>query len=56
MKQTIRKSPAKKLLSSIAVSCSITAAGMLAGCSSSDNSAKEDIPVVEDQCRPRGLW
>ena len=46
MKQTIRKSPAKKLLSSIAVSCSITAAGMLAGCSSSDNSAKEDIPVV----------
>ncbi len=47
MKQTIRKSPAKKLLSSIAVSCSITAAGMLAGCSSSDNSAKEDIPVVK---------
>lgn len=46
MKQTIRKSPAKKLLSSIAVSCSITAAGMLVGCSSSDNSAKEDIPVV----------
>ena len=46
MKQTIQKSPAKKLLSSIAVSCSITAAGMLAGCSSSDNSAKEDIPVV----------
>ncbi len=46
MKQTIRKSPAKKLMSSIAVSCSITAAGMLAGCSSSDNSAKEDIPVV----------
>lgn len=47
MKQTIRKSPAKKLLSSIAVSCSITAAGMLVGCSSSDNSAKEDIPVVK---------
>lgn len=47
MKQTIRKSPAKKLLSSIAVSCSITVAGMLGGCSSSDNSAKEDIPVVK---------
>ena len=47
MKQTIRMSIVKKMLSCITVMSVIIVTGMLASCSSHDNPAKEDVPAVK---------
>ena len=48
MKQTIRMSIVKKMLSCITVMSVIIVTGMLASCSSNDNPVKEDVPAVKN--------
>ena len=48
MKQTNRESSMKKVLSSIAVTGVITAAGMLSSCSNNDNPSMDDTPSVKN--------